>query len=299
MNRMKLKAYAKINLGLDVIRKREDGYHEVKMIMQTIGIYDRVCLTKRRDAGIRIRTNLFYLPTDAENIVYRAANLMMEEYQIKGGIEIDLQKYIPVAAGLAGGSSDAAAVLYGINRMYQLGLSLNELMEQGIKLGADVPYCLIRGTALSEGIGEKLTTLSNAPNCWVLLAKPPISVSTKFVYENLHLKELERHPDIDGMREAIEQQNLYGVAEKMGNVLETVTIPNYPVVAEIKELIRKSGALNVLMSGSGPTVFGVFDRWERAQKGYEALKQSELSRQIYITKFYHPSNRQRSEKMKI
>ena len=289
MNRMKLKAYAKINLGLDVLGKREDGYHEVRMIMQTVRIYDRICLTKEKEPGIRIRTNLFYLPTDAENIVYRAAKLMIEEYQIKGGIEIDLQKYIPVAAGLAGGSSDAAAVLYGMNRMYHLGLSLEELMKQGVKLGADVPYCLIRGTALSEGIGEKLTPLSAAPDCWVLMAKPPVSVSTKFVYENLDTKELNQHPDIDGMLKAIETGNLYDLANKMGNVLETVTIPNYPVVAEIKEQIQKSGALNVLMSGSGPTVFGLFDSRERAERGYEILKQSEISRQVYITRFYQPS----------
>ncbi len=294
LNRMKLKAYAKINLGLDVLRKREDGYHEVRMIMQTVGIYDRICLTKQQEAGIRIRTNLYFLPTDAENIVYRAARLMMEEYQIKGGIEIELQKYIPIAAGLAGGSSDAAAVLYGINRMYQLGLSLEELMEQGIKLGADVPYCLMRGTALSEGIGEKLKSLSAAPDAWVLMAKPPVSVSTKFVYENLDVEKLERHPDIDGMITAIENGNLYQLADQMGNVLETVTIPNYPVVAKIKEQIRQSGALNVLMSGSGPTVFGLFDCRERAERGYEALKKAEISRQVYITKFYQPNHRRKT-----
>lgn len=287
---MKLKAYAKINLGLDVLRKREDGYHEVRMIMQTVGIYDRICLTKQREPGIRIHTNLFYLPTDAENIVYRAAKLMIEEYQIKGGIEIHLQKYIPVAAGLAGGSSDAAAVLYGINRMYQLGLSLKELMEKGVKLGADVPYCLMRGTALSEGIGEKLQPLSAAPDAWIVIAKPPISVSTKFVYENLAVEKLEQHPDIDGMVKAIENGDLYDLANRMGNVLETVTIPNYPVVAEIKEQIRQSGALNVLMSGSGPTVFGLFDCREGAERGYERLKRSEISRQVYITRFYQPNH---------
>lgn len=290
MNRMKLKAYAKINLGLDIIGKREDGYHEVRMIMQTVGIYDRICLTKRQESGIRIRTNLFYLPVDAENIVYRAASLMMEEYGIRGGIEIDLQKYIPVAAGLAGGSSDAAAVLYGMNRMYQLGLSLKELMGQGVKLGADVPYCLMRGTALSEGIGEKLTPLPAAPDCWVLLAKPPISVSTKFVYENLRMDELKEHPDIDGMKRAIQAKDLQGVMQKMGNVLETVTIPAYPIVAKIKEQIWESGALKVLMSGSGPTVFGLFDCWEKAQRGYESLRQTDISRQVYVTKFYQPKS---------
>ena len=288
MDKIQLKALAKINLGLDVLRRREDGYHEVRMIMQTVGIYDRICLTKKQEPGIQIQTNLFYLPTDSENIVYRAAELMMKEYPIKGGIEINLQKYIPVAAGLAGGSSDAAAVLYGMNRMYQLGLSLKELMEQGVKLGADVPYCLLRGTALSEGIGERLTPLLAAPDCWVLVAKPPISVSTKFVYENLDLKKIEQHPDIDGMLKAIETGDLYYLADKMGNVLETVTIPNYPVIAEMKEQIQRSGALNVLMSGSGPTVFGLFDCREQAERGYKLLKQSEISRQIYITRFYQP-----------
>lgn len=289
LNRIKLKAYAKVNLGLDVIGKREDGYHEVRMVMQTVGIYDRICLTKSRNPGIRIRTNLCYLPTNAENLVYRAAKLMIEEYQIEGGMEIDLQKYIPVAAGLAGGSSDAAAVLYGMNRMYQLGISLEELMRQGVKLGADVPYCLMRGTALSEGIGERLTSLSAAPDCWILMVKPPVSVSTKFVYENLCLDKLEAHPDIDGMVEAIRKKDLYGLAEKMGNVLESVTIPNYPVVAEIKEWIQKSGALNVLMSGSGPTVFGIFDSRQRAERAYEKLRQTGISRQMYVTKFYQPS----------
>lgn len=288
MNRMKLKAYAKINLGLDVVRKREDGYHEVRMIMQTIGIYDRICLTKSREPGIRIRTNLFYLPTNEDNLVYRAARLLMDEFHIKGGLEIDLQKYIPVAAGMAGGSSDAASVLYGVNRMFQLGLSLKELMERGVKLGADIPYCLMRGTALSEGIGEKLTPLPAAPDCWILVAKPPISVSTKFVYENLHANELQSHPDIDGIIEAIKKNDLYGVAGKLGNVLETVTIPNYPVIADIKKHMKEAGAVNALMSGSGPTVFGLFDSRDKAQEEYETLKQMDFARQLYLTRNYQP-----------
>lgn len=288
LNRMKLKAYAKINLGLDVVGKREDGYHEVRMIMQTIGLYDRICLTKSRKSGIKISTNLFYLPINEDNLVYRAAKVLFDEFHIKGGLEIDLQKYIPVAAGMAGGSSDAASVLYGINRMYRLGLSLDELMERGVKLGADIPYCLLRGTALSEGIGEKLTPLPAVPNCWVLVAKPSISVSTKFVYENLRVDELQHHPDIDGMIEAIEKQDLYGVADKLENVLETVTIPNYPVIADIKEHIKNGGAINALMSGSGPTVFGLFDSREKAQAEYKALKEMDLARQLYLTRIYQP-----------
>jgi len=288
LNRIKLKAYAKINLALDVVGKREDGYHEVRMIMQTIGIYDRICLTKSQKSGIRITTNLFYLPTDEENLAYQAAKLLMEEFHIKDGLEIDLQKYIPVASGMAGGSSDAAAVLYGINRLYRLGLSIGELKRRGVKLGADIPYCLIRGTALSEGIGEKLTSLSMAPDCWVLVAKPPFSVSTKSVYENLHLDTLSFHPDIEGMITAIEKNNLYDIAKKMGNVLETVTIPNYPIIAKIKKHMKENGAMNALMSGSGPTVFGLYEDEQRAQKEYEMLKNTELARQIYLTKFYQP-----------
>jgi len=285
---MKLKAYAKINLGLDVVRKREDGYHEVRMIMQTIRIYDRIYLTKSQKPGIRVSTNLFYLPTNEDNLVYRAAKLLMDEFHIKGGLEIDLQKYIPVAAGMAGGSSDAASVLYGVNRMYQLELSLKELMERGVKLGADIPYCLMRGTALSEGIGEKLTSLPAAPDCWILVAKPPISVSTKFVYENLHANELKSHPDIDGIIEAIQKNDLYGLADKLENVLETVTIPNYPIIAEIKKHMKEAGAINALMSGSGPTVFGLYDNRIKAQAEYETLKKTDLVRQLYLTRTYQP-----------
>ena len=227
---------AKINLGLDVVRRREDGYHEVRMIMQTIRMYDTLELTATEEPGIRVKTNLKYLPVNEDNLVYKAAKLLMDEFHVTRGVKIRLEKHIPVAAGMAGGSSDAAAVMVGVNRLFRLGLSRKELMERGVKIGADVPYCILRGTALAEGIGEKLTPLTPAPDCHVLIAKPPISVSTKFVYENLHLDQLEAHPDIDGIRRAIEEGDLCGMVSRMGNVLETVTIPAYPQIGQISDL---------------------------------------------------------------
>ena len=190
MDKIQLKALAKINLGLDVLRRREDGYHEVKMIMQTISLCDELELRRTRQPGIQVRTNLPYLPTNENNLVYKAAKLLQDEFGMKEGVSIQLRKKIPVAAGMAGGSSDAAAVLWGMNRMYGFGLSRTALMERGVKLGADVPYCILRGTALAEGIGERLTALPPMPKCYLLIVKPGISVSTRFVYENLHANEL-------------------------------------------------------------------------------------------------------------
>lgn len=284
MDSMKLKAYAKINLGLDVLRKREDGYHEVRMVMQMVNLYDRIELVKKKNPGIEVKTNLYYLPTNQDNLVYKAANLLIEEFQIKEGIQIHLRKYIPVSAGMAGGSSDAAAVLFGMNRMFRLGLSLEELMKRGIKLGADIPYCIMRGTALSEGIGEKLTPLPSVPSCKVLIAKPAVSVSTRFVYENLKLQELNSHPDIDGIIENIKKKDIRGMAERLGNVLETVTIPAYPVIEDIKNVMKEQGALNALMSGSGPTVFGLFIEEKQARAAWEKVKS--LAKQSYLTTFY-------------
>ena len=221
---LELKAYGKINLGLDVVRRREDGYHEVRMIMQTVRVYDAIELNRTEEEGIRLSTNLYYLPDNENNLGYRAAKLLMDEFGIRDGVEIKMKKFIPVAAGMAGGSSDAAAVLFGVNKMFGLGLSKQELMERGVRLGADVPYCIMRGTALSEGIGEILTPLPPMPQCRVLIAKPAVSVSTKHVYESLNLPSLgaEAHPDIDAMRAAIEKKDLSGVVSQLGNVLETV-----------------------------------------------------------------------------
>lgn len=288
----KLRAYGKINLGLDVLRKREDGYHDVRMIMQTVGLYDQIDLFFRQASGIQIETNLPYLPVNENNLVYKAAQMLMEEFQVTNGVFIRLRKMIPVAAGMAGGSSDAAAVLVGINKMFHLGLSMEELMERGVKIGADVPYCIMRGTALSEGIGEKLTALPPMPQCQVLLAKPAISVSTKYVYENLHANSLkpQQHPDIDGMIEAIGEGNLLEVSKHLENVLELVTARKYPVIEEIKNVMRRHGALGALMSGSGPTVFGLFDNPKAASSAYEELRYGqnrELAKQVYLTTIFN------------
>ena len=271
---LSLKAYGKINLGLDVLRRREDGYHDVRMIMQTVGIFDRVDLVRKEEPGIEVETNLYYLPTNENNLVYKAAKLLMDEFQVQEGIQIRLRKFIPVAAGMAGGSSDAAAVLFGVNKMFRLGMSTEQLMERGVRIGADVPYCILRGTALSEGIGEVLTKLPAVPQCQVLVAKPGINVSTKFVYENLHANDLrpEQHPDIDGMIQAIKDQDLKKIAGKLGNVLETVTVKEYPVIQEIKDKMLEFGAIGSLMSGSGPTVFGLFTNPKAAQEAYEELR---------------------------
>lgn len=287
MFEMKLRAMAKINLGLDVIRRREDGYHEVKMIMQTIRLYDRISMRKTKNQGIQVKTNLFYLPENENNLVYKAAKLLQDEFGIAEGVRIDLQKYIPVAAGMAGGSSDAAAVLYGMNRMFRLGLSTEELKERGVKIGADVPYCIMRGTALAEGIGEKLTELPPMPECKILVAKPPISVSTKFVYENLKLDEHTKHPDMERLIQDVEKGSLQDIAAHMGNVLESVTIPNFPVIAEIKEQMIKDGALNAMMSGSGPTVFGLFDDAQKAEYAYQRMREGNLAKQVYLTEVFN------------
>lgn len=289
-----LKAYGKINLALDVLRKREDGYHDVRMVMQTVGIYDGIEMVKTDSGKIEIETNLFYLPTDENNIVYRAVKMLFDEFKITSGLRIHLKKFIPVSAGMAGGSTDAASVMFGINKMFGLHLNNRQLMERGVKLGADVPYCIMRGTALSEGIGEKLTKLPDMIKCPVLIAKPPISVSTKFVYENLKLNEVTNHPDIDGMVEAISKRDLHGVAERMGNVLETVTEKEYPVIRELKEIMLNEKALNSLMSGSGPTVFGLFMTEDEAYNAKEKIKESGITKQAYVTDFYLPVDRKKS-----
>lgn len=289
---LRLKAYGKINLGLDVLRRREDGYHEVRMIMQTVGVFDQIDLVRRPQPDIQVQTNLYYLPVNENNLVYKAAKLLMDEFSIQEGVSIRLQKYIPVAAGMAGGSSDAAAVLVGMNKMFGLGLTTEDLMERGVRLGADVPYCILRGTALSEGIGEILTPLPPVPQCQVLIAKPGINVSTKFVYENLHANCLkpEQHPDIDAMIAAIRDSDIRRIADAMGNVLETVTIRKHPVIQTIKDLMLEYGAIGSMMSGSGPTVFGLFTNPMAARNAYEELRfgrNSGLAKQIYLTNFYN------------
>ena len=286
MRHMELKALAKINLGLDVLGKRENGYHDVRMIMQSIYLYDEVRLDRSEEPGIRVKTNLGFLPTGEGNIAYKAAQMLKDEFGIGPGIDITLNKHIPVAAGLAGGSTDAAAVLFGLNRMFGLKLTREQLMERGVKLGADVPYCIMRGTVLAEGIGEELTVLPDMPKCTVLIAKPPVSVSTRVVYEALDAGEIVDHPDIDGIIEGLKAGNLKKIASSMGNVLEGVTIPMHPVIEQIKEEMKAAGALNAMMSGSGPTVFGMFENRAAARDAQRRIREKALTRQVYVTSIH-------------
>lgn len=284
MDNIVRKAYGKINLGLDVIRKREDGYHEVRMIMQTVGLYDLLKMRKTSGNQITMHCNLSFLPVDERNLVYRAVQIMKEKYGLEGGVEIDLQKRIPVAAGMAGGSTDCAAALHGMNELFDLKLSKEELCEIGVTLGADVPYCIWGGTALSEGIGEKLTKIAPMPECQILIVKPGISVSTGFVYQNLKLSELLAHPDIDGMIKCLEEQDLEGICGRLENVLETVTISEYPVIEKIKNYLMEQGAMGTLMSGSGPTIFGIFQERSTAEKAKESLRDLKEVKQAYVVK---------------
>jgi len=281
----------KINLGLDVLGRRENGYHDVRMVMQTLYLYDQIRMQKTKEPGIRLSTNLYYLPADENNLAYKAADLLMREFEIKEGVDIALEKHIPVAAGMAGGSSNAAAVLFGMNRMFSLGLSQKELMDRGVTLGADVPYCVMRGTVLAEGIGEILTPLPAMPKCHVLIAKPPISVSTKLVYEKLDSHEITEHPDIDGILDGLKSKNLKKIASCIGNVLEKVTIEEYPVIEEIKNVMKENGALNAMMSGSGPTVFGIYEEKERAKRAAQKIKDFQLAKQVYVTGIHNARRR--------
>ena len=281
---MRLRALAKINLGLDILGKREDGYHEVRMIMQTIQMYDVLEMKKKKEPGISLSVNYPFIPNDERNLVYKAAKLLMDEFQIEQGVSIRLDKFIPVAAGMAGGSTDAAAVMTGMNKLFDLNIDRNILMEHGLKLGADVPYCIMGGTALAEGIGEKLTQLSPCPDCYVLVAKPDISVSTAYVYTNLVLDGTTVHPDIDMVRNALESGDIRTAAQNMGNLLENVTQKEYPVISEIKHIMDDNGALGSLMSGSGPTVFGLFDDYGTASECLAAVDKSGKAKDIHLVK---------------
>lgn len=292
---MRLRAMAKINLGLDIIGKREDGYHEVRMIMQTIRMYDVLEIRKKSSPGISLSTNLPYIPCDERNLVYKAAKILMDEFHVEEGLSMKLTKSVPVAAGMAGGSSDAAAAFVGVNRLFHLGLSQEELMKRAVQVGADVPYCVMRGTALAEGIGEKLTRLPDLPGCYILIGKPGINVSTRTAYENLDLNEIRRRPDIDGMICDIKNKDLYSMTGKMENVFEPGIMAKYPVIREIRDLMEKQGALKAMMSGSGPTVFGIFDDAGKMQNAARALKKSGLAKTVFATRTYKPGGGTKDE----
>lgn len=273
MNRLKLlvKAPAKINLSLDVLGKRQDGYHEVKMIMTTIDLADRLELTELAEDRIEILSHNRYVPDDQRNLAYQAAKLLKEKFNVKKGVSITIEKTIPVAAGLAGGSSDAAATLRGLNKLWNLGLTIDELAELGAEIGSDVSFCVYGGTAIATGRGEKIEHIKTPPSCWVILAKPHIGVSTADVYGNLKLNRVT-HPNVDKMVDVINAGDYKGICDTVGNVLEDVTFAMHPEVARIKAQMKRFGADAVLMSGSGPTVFGLVHHDSRMHRIYNGLK---------------------------
>ena len=283
---MRLRAMAKINLALDVLGRRPDGYHDVRMIMQTVTMYDDIELLKKPESGIELSTSVPYVPADERNLAYRAAQILMDEFGVKEGLRIRLHKFIPVSAGLAGGSTDAAAVLVGVNSMFHLGLSAEDLMKRGAALGADVPFCVMRGTALAEGIGEKLTRLPPVPECSVLIAKPGISVSTRAAYEALRENEITSRPDIDGMITSIRNGDLYGVASRMENVFQPGIAEMHPVIKELITQIEENGAIKAVMSGSGPTVFGIFDDKKKAEQAAHILRQERKARTVFTARMF-------------
>ena len=287
--RIERKAYAKINLGLDVTGKREDGYHIVSMIMQNVDLYDTLTFEKNDTGEIILNASSPKIPTDDSNLICKVAKQLREKYGVNDGVSVYLEKRIPVAAGMAGGSTDGAATYMALNKLWNLGLDTKTMCELAVKLGADIPYCIIGGTALAEGIGEELTTISDMPKCHLVLAKPDIDVSTGWVYKTLDSKKIENHPDIAGVRTAIENDDLNGMCEKIGNVLEYVTASKYSVINDIEKIMEDNGAVKAFMTGSGPTVFGVFDSEQKAKEAVEAVKTSGLAPELFLTKPINPN----------
>ena len=279
-----LKARAKINLNLDVIGKLENGYHVVEMVMQQIDLYDNICLTKK-ESGLSIETTCDYIKDDDSNIAYKAAALLMKDYSAIKGVHIHIEKLIPVAAGLAGGSSDAAAVLMGLNKLYALGISEDELMNYGVQLGADVPFCILGGAAIAEGIGEKLTPIKGLEEQWVLIAKPPISVSTQEIYTNYSVEYIRKDRPFKQLLEAVNTSNLSILSTLMFNALEVVTFERYSIVEKLKRKVQETGAVATMMSGSGPTVFGLYKSYDKGCKALKHIKK--LYPQTYLVKTYN------------
>ncbi len=283
--KVQLKARAKINLTLDVLSRRENGYHDVEMLMQQINLYDNVTVNMNRTGEIKLTCTDVFLPVDEKNIAFQAAKLMQEKFSIKEGFDIHIEKQIPIAAGLAGGSTDAAAVIKAINQLCELDLTTDKLQEIGFKLGADVPFCFLEGCALAKGLGEILEPVRGFEHAWMVLVKPSFGVSTKEVYTGLDLDAIKERPETAKMVEALKEQNKRVILSGLCNVLETVTLNLYPKVSEIKEILTSYGAEGILMSGSGPTVFGFFSSYERAKKAHKKLKKQYP--QSYVVSTYN------------
>jgi 4-diphosphocytidyl-2-C-methyl-D-erythritol kinase len=283
------KAYAKINLGLDVIGKRDDGYHLVRMIMQNVDLYDTLTFADNDTGKINLKASAETIPVDDSNLICKVAHQLQKEYGVTKGADIFLEKRIPVAAGMAGGSTDGAAAYMALNELWNLGLDKEQLCKLAVKLGADIPYCIVGGTALSEGIGEVLTPLKDMPHCYLVIAKPAIAVSTGWVYTELDSREIQKHPDIDGIRKALEGGDIKGMCDLIGNVLEDVTTSKYSIITDIEKILEDNGAIRAFMTGSGPTVFAVFDSKEEAKKGYEAVKESGLAPELFLSEPINPN----------
>ncbi len=282
------KAYAKINLGLDVLGKRDDGYHLVKMIMQNVDIYDTLTFEDNESGEVKLTASSDTIPTDDSNLICKVAHQLRNEFGVDKGVNIHLEKRIPVAAGMAGGSTDGAAAYLALNDLWGLGLSKEELCKRAVNLGADIPYCIVGGTALSEGIGEELTTLKDAKGFYLVIAKPAIAVSTGWVYTELDSHEIERHPDIDAIRTAIENGDVRGMCREIHNVLEPVTTSKHQVIKDIEKILDDNGAIKAFMTGSGPTVFAVYEDEEGAKGGYEAVKESALAPELFLSRPINP-----------
>jgi len=270
MKKVVTKAFAKINLSLDVLGKLDNGYHEVQMVMQSVSVFDLVTVTKIKK-GIELSTNLPYLPLDNNNLAYRAAEEFFKYTGITEGVSIDISKRIPVGAGLAGGSSNASAVLKAMNKLFGTGLSLKQLCSIGVNIGADVPYCILGGTRLAEGIGEKLSSLPKMPKCTIVLVKPAFSISTKSVYEKIDSCTDYSRPDTKKLIKGLKDANLEDITASMGNVLEEVSIAEHPILSTVKDELMNLGAVHAQMSGSGPTIFGIFKTYDEARNAKKAL----------------------------
>ena len=283
MNSIQLKSRAKINLSIDVLGKREDGYHLVEMIMQTIDLYDSIKISSLNEDKIIIKSNSLEIPLNNDNIVYKAANLIKNKFNINSGVEIYIEKNIPVAAGMAGGSSNAAAVLVGLNNLWDLGLNEEELKNIGLKLGADVPFCISGQAALAENIGEKLTKIEGlSEDIFILVCKPDLFVSTKEIYEAIDSKEIERRPNNKLLINLLKEKDIEELSRNMYNVLEEVTKDKYPVIDKIERIMMQNNALGSMMSGSGPTVFGLYNKKEYAERCKKILLQE--FKQVYVVK---------------
>lgn len=284
MKGITLVSRAKINLSIDVVGKREDGYHLVEMIMQTIDLKDEIGIRRIEEDKIEVTSNSSYIPLNEGNIVYKAAKLLKDRFDIKSGVSIHIEKHIPVAAGMAGGSSNGAAVLVGLNEMFSLGLSKEELMGIGLELGADVPFCINGGACLAQGIGEELTPIDGLENTWIVICKPNFSVSTPWVYKNLKMESIKKRPDTEKLLEYIKDKNLVALSKEMENVLEEVTKSEYKAIGDIERKMVEYGALGSMMTGSGPTVFGIFKDYKTAKNASQNL--SKFYKSTFLTKTF-------------